>query len=460
MENTENHSSINEATTPLKLSEKIGYGLGDTASCLYYNTFAMFLMYFYTDVYGLAPAVVGTMFLVTRIWDTFNDPLMGILTDRTKTKNGTFRPWLRWMLIPFMIAGILTFYTPDWNMTAKIIYAYVTYTFVGMAYTAINIPYSALMGVMSSDGNQRTILSSWRFIGAFSGNIIVQFSLLRLVSFFGNGNEKIGFFWSFVVFALMAGGMFLTTYYTTKERIAKPKNQENNLKADFSELLKNGPWLALCLVGVLTLIWISIKSAAIIYYFKYYVGNQDGASTFMWTGSIFTILGITLTKQFTSIFGGKKRAYLFLNVITAITMFAFFFVKPESTISIYALHLLGSFFSGPLLPLTWAMFADTADYAEWKFRRRSTGLIFSAGTFSQKFGWTIGGAIAGWLLAFYNFEANAEQSADSLKGIVLLMSIIPAIGAVIAGIAALIYKIDDKLEKQMQAELAERRAES
>ncbi|MEY2999953.1 MAG: hypothetical protein RL648_167, partial [Verrucomicrobiota bacterium] len=174
----------------VKLPEKTAYALGDTASCLFYSTFAQFLMYFYTDVFGISAAAVGTMFLVTRLWDTINDPLMGMIADRTETRFGKFRPWLVWGILPLILTGVLTFTTPDLGMTGKLIWAYATYTLVGMAYTAINVPYSALMGVMTSRSEERTVLSSFRFLGAFSGSLIVQGTLLWLVQFLGQGNEQ------------------------------------------------------------------------------------------------------------------------------------------------------------------------------------------------------------------------------------------------------------------------------
>ncbi|MGB8318567.1 MAG: MFS transporter, partial [Ignavibacteriaceae bacterium] len=176
----------------LSVKEKIGFSLGDCASNLFFQTFILFLLIFYTDVFGLPAAAVGTMFLITRIWDAFFDPVIGIISDRTQTRWGKFRPYLLWFALPFAIIGVLTFTTPGFDTTGKLIYAYITYSLMMMFYSAINVPYSALMGVITSNSEQRVILSSYRFVAAFSGGFIVQGTTLYLVSYFGNGNVQLG----------------------------------------------------------------------------------------------------------------------------------------------------------------------------------------------------------------------------------------------------------------------------
>ncbi|MEO1616153.1 MAG: MFS transporter [Planctomycetota bacterium] len=240
------------AEEKLSVKEKVGYGLGDTASNLYWKTFEFFLIYFYTDVFGITAKAAGVMLLVTRIWDAVNDPLIGYLADRTKTSWGRFRPYLVWMSIPFAITGVLTFYTPDLGSQGKLIYAYVTYTLVMMAYTAINIPYGALMGVISSKSIERTSASTYRFVAAFCGGILVQFFTLELVAIFGGGkesivvdgvtrevivNEQAGFFWTMVLYSIVAVILFLITFATTKERVEPEASQSTTYKADLRFLL-------------------------------------------------------------------------------------------------------------------------------------------------------------------------------------------------------------------------------
>jgi glycoside/pentoside/hexuronide:cation symporter, GPH family len=441
----------------ISIKEKIGYGLGDTASNFFFQMFMNFLLFFYTDVFGIPAAAAGTMFLVTRIWDTFNDPLMGVIADRTNTKWGKFRPYLIWIVIPFAIIGVLTFTTPNLSVTGKIIYAYITYTLMMMAYTAINIPYSALMGVISPNSLERTSLSSYRFVLAFVGAFIIQGLTLPLVEFLGKGNQAKGFQLTMVFYSVLAVILFLITFSTTKERVQPPKDQKTSLKSDLKDLAHNQPWLVLFFLGIFALSYISIRSGSIMYYFKYYLGRETLASVFMVSGTVGVIIGVMLTEYFSKKFG-KRNLYMILMGITSVLTIIFYFIKPEQIVLIFAVHILISFIMGPTAPLIWAMYADTADYSEWKFGRRATGLVFSAATFAQKFGWTIGGALAGWLLAYYGFKANVVQSMETQNGIRMMMSIIPAAGSILATVAAIFYKIDEPLMKKIEIELAERKA--
>lgn len=437
--------------------EKLGYAVGDTASCLYWQTFSMFLMIFYTDTFGISPAVVGTMFLISRFWDAAIDPVMGVIADRTETKYGKFRPWILWGIVPFTVSGIILFITPDFSETGKIIYAYVTYTLVMMVYTMVNVPYGALLGVISPNSDERTVLSSYRFIGAFTGNIIVQGTLLYLVRFMGNGNDKVGYPLAMTVFAVGAGLLFFYTFISTKERV-KPPKEKSSVGRDFKDLIKNRPWVVLCCMGLITLIHISIKNGAMLYYFKYYVGNQEAAAPFMVTGTVFSIIGALSTPYITKIFrGDKKLTFMFLTFVLILTLVAFYFAGPQDFVLMYATQIIGSIPGAAIFPLIWSMYADTADYGEWKFGRRATGLVFSAATFSQKMGWAVGGAVAGFVLTLIGFVANVAQDAATLSGIRHMMSTIPAAIALIVIIISLFYNLDAKMEKQIGLDLKTRK---
>ncbi|MGA9119836.1 MAG: MFS transporter [Bacteroidota bacterium] len=439
------------------LKEKIGYAVGDTASCLYWQTFSMFLMIFYTDTFGISPAVVGTMFLISRFWDAAIDPVMGMIADRTETRYGKFRPWILWGIIPFMVAGIVLFITPDFSETGKIIYAYVTYTVVMMVYTMVNVPYGALLGVISPHSDERTTLASYRFIGAFTGNIIIQGTLLYLVKYFGNGNDRLGYPLAMTLFAVVAGALFFFTFASTKERVKPPKVQ-SSIRRDIKDLLKNRPWLILCSMGLMTLIYVSIKNAAMLYYFKYYVGDQEAAAPFMVAGTVFSILGALSTPYIVRFIGDKKLTFIVLTFVNAVTMAVFYFAGPHDFVLMYAMQILGSIPGAAMFPLIWSMYADTADYGEWKFGRRATGLVFSAATFSQKMGWAVGGALAGFLLTFIGFVANVAENEATLSGIRHMMSTIPAAIALLVIVIALFYDLSDKLEKQIGSELQARKS--
>lgn len=722
----------------LSVKEKIGYGLGDTASNLYFQMFINFLLFFYTDVFGIPAAVAGTLFMVARLWDAVNDPLMGIISDRTNTRWGKFRPYLIWTVIPLAVVGVLTFSTPDFSMSGKIIYAYITYFLMMMAYTAINIPYSALLGVLSPHSRQRTSASTYRFVLAFAGAFIVQGATLPLVNYFGGEEEGIsltgntvvirevdagtsrliveaddgresssqkflvkinrkdelppevvnpvgnlslqegfkekrinisglfsnphsnrlsyqavsvndevagvsvegdsvlllrekgagvtdivvtvsdenygkkdykfevsineignsspalnlaipdsrfdlesdyrtldlsrfftdpdgdslryraetsnnsvasadmvgdeaeldlrktgiaeiyvtafdgrggavsdsfqvrvstgendppavlnpigdieltegfgehridisnvfadldgdpmsysvrkvdvarGFQYTLVVYGILACFLFYMTFALTNERVKPSKDQKTSLKNDLKDLVHNRPWMILLVMSIFTLGYVIIRMGTILYYFKYYIENEILASLFMVSGTVAVIAGVACT-DFLSKRLGKKRLYLIIMALSSVFTILFYYIPGENIVMVFVVHIIISLAMAPQAPLLWAMYADTVDYSEWKNGRRATGLVFSAATFSQKFGMALGGGLAGWLLARFNFQPNVAQSEHTLIGIRLMMSYIPAVGTVIATIAAFFYELDDKTMEKIEKELAERK---
>jgi glycoside/pentoside/hexuronide:cation symporter, GPH family len=450
--------AMNTQTGKLSFVEKVGYGLGDTASNLYFQMFIIFLMFFYTDIFGIPAAAAGTMLVVSRFWDAVNDPLMGIIADRTNTRWGKFRPYLIWISGPLAVIGVFTFFTPDFSVTGKIIYAYITYTLIMMAYTAINIPYSALMGVLSPNTIERTSVSTYRFVLAFVGAFLVQGLTLPLVNFFGKGDQAVGFPFTMGFFGILAGLMFYITFKTTKERVQPPPLQKSSLKNDLKDLRRNKPWMILLIMGVFSLGYAILRGGTIIYYFKYYLENTALTSLFMVLGTVAVIAGVACTQFFARRIG-KKKLYIIVMTFASLLTMLFYFIPRENITLIFAVHILISFAMGPQAPLLWAMYADTADYSQWKNGRRATGLVFSAATFAQKFGIALGGGLLGWLLAYFGFIANVPQTPETLNGIILMMSFIPAIGSMIAAIAAFFYPLDDTTMQKIEKELAERASE-
>jgi GPH family glycoside/pentoside/hexuronide:cation symporter len=325
-----------------------------------------------------------------------------------------------------------------------------------MVYTMVNVPYGALLGVISPHSDERTQLASYRFIGAFTGNIIVQGTLLALVSFFGKGNDRLGYPLAMTVFAVAAGALFFFTFASTKERV-KPPKEKSTIRTDIKDLLKNRPWIVLCSMGLMTLIYVSIKNGAMLYYFKYYVGDQAAAAPFMVAGTVFSILGALSTPYIVRFIGSKKATFIVLTLINAASMAVFYFAGPKDFVLMYATQIIGSIPGAALFPLIWSMYADTADYGEWRFGRRATGLVFSAATFSQKMGWAVGGALAGFLLTIIGFVANVAQNDATLSGIRHMMSTIPAAIALVVIAISLFYELSDKLEKQVGRELQARK---
>jgi GPH family glycoside/pentoside/hexuronide:cation symporter len=454
---------------------------------------------------------------------------------------------LVWFCVPFAITGILTFYTPDFGPTGKLIYAYVTYTLVMMVYTAINIPYSALMGVISPSSLERTSVSTYRFVLAFLGGIVVQYFTLELVGIYGGTetaivdgvakevviNEQAGFFWTMVTFSVAAVMLFLITFASTKERVQPQVEAASTYKADwyflrtslklhqilliglallvalstgfdlqllpwiaggyfavslvmlairataiklnegesmeqstfeldFNDLLANRPWMVLFAFGLFQLIGSFIRGGAILYYFKYYAGDASYAPAFFVSGSVAAIIGMLLTKQLTALFG-KKMLMIYMNVGVAVCTAGFLFVRPDQIPLMFAFHIAASFVGGPSPVVLWAMYADAADYSEWRNHRRATGLVFSAATFSQKMGCAVGAAMTGFALDFYQYAQPNEgvdqlQSETTLTGLRMMMSMIPAVFFLAAAFCLIFYQLNEKFIHKIEHELQERMA--
>jgi GPH family glycoside/pentoside/hexuronide:cation symporter len=433
--------------------EKFGYAAGDMASCLYFGIFMNFMAIFYTDVFGISAAALGTMLFVTRTWDWINDPIMGAIADRTNTKMGKFRPWLLWMILPYMLLGILTFTTFDLSPTGKLVYAYITYTLMMMVYTMINVPYGALMGVMTAKSEERTVLASFRFIGANAGIFAVTLLLPILVGFFGRGNDQLGYTGAVTVLAVLAGGLFFITFKTSTERIRPVEKKHEPFREEIKELGRNGPWLMIIVISILTVMSQAIRASTILHFFKYVPEREDWGTALLLYNSIAAVIAVMLAKWICSVIGGKKKAYIILNLIFAALLAWFYFIPKESFGLMVTNQILMAFVAAPMMPLFWAMIADTADYGAVKFGHRSTGIIFSAGTASQKIGWSIGPAVAMWILGLSGFVSNMAQSPETTRTLWLLMSFIPAGFAVATAVATFFYKIDRKMEKELEKAL-------
>ncbi len=451
---------------PLRFKERLGYGLGDTASNFFFQTFNIFLLYYYTDVFGISAAAVGTMFFVSKLWDAVNDPLMGAISDRTETRFGKFRPYLLWMAVPYGLMGFLMFAGPEFSDSGKLIYAWVTYTLMMMLYTAINVPYSALMGVMTPISAERTLLSSFRFVGAFGGGLLISMLVRPMVQHFGVEDEATGFRITMAVFAVVSVALFWMTFATTRERVKSPPDEQVSIKNDLKILFANSPWVVLCFAGILTLTSIALKSAVTIHYFKYYVMDDgspffwifDQTSLFLSINSLALIAGVCCTKFLSDRFE-KKTLMIVLSLGSAASGALLFFVPPDQYWTMMAVSAAGSVLAGPTAPLVWSMYGDVADYGEWKFNRRTTGLVFSASMFAQKFGLTIGAGLSGWLLALFGYVANTEQTDESMMGIRILFTLIPAGVALLNVLVLSFYTLIDKEVARIEAELKARKSD-
>ena len=477
---------MNPEQPKLSIKEKVGYACGDTASNLYFQTFMTFMPIFYTNIFGLAAGTMGWMFLISKLWDAFNDPMMGMIADRTNSRWGKYKPYILFGTIPFGVAGILTFTTPG---SYKLLYAFLTYNAVMMLYTLVNVPYSALMGVMTSNTADRTVLSSYRFVGVFIGQFIAFYCVGMLPTKLGGGTEPTakGYQITMTILSVAAIILLYITFFTAKERVYTPKDQKNPMGRDMKDLISNRPWLMIGIATFFQLIFIAVFSGARTYYFKYYVidgqvklfgMNLDWSSdklltAYMISGAIITIIGVMATKMITRIFG-KAFCYWGFLAIAGITTILYYFLKPEDLNLIFGINYIRSFALGPVSAMQWAMFTDCADYNEWKTGRRSTGLMMAASLFFLKFGLALGAAAIGWILDAYGYVAKitmetAEgivevapeiQSPETIKGIVLLNSVYPAIFTLLGVAAMVFYPLSSKKMLEIETDLIARRKET
>ncbi len=459
--------------TKVSLKEKVGYGFGDAASSMFWKLFGMYLMFFYTDIFGMDALAVGTMFLVTRIWDSVFDPIIGTIADRTETKWGKFRPYILFLAIPFAVIGVFTFFTPSFGTTGKIVYAYLTYSLMMMVYSAINVPYASLLGVMSPDPKDRNVLSTFRMTFAYMGSFVTLLLFMPMVNFFSKNSKTIedqqyGWTMSVVVIAIMCAILFLLCFAFTKERVKPIKEKQTPLKEDIMDLLRNKPWLILLGASVATLIFNSIRDGAALYYFKYFV-DEDNFGTinifnmpfvlsglYLSIGQIANIAGVVLAAPISNRIG-KRYTYMGAMAIATMLSIIFFWFTNTDIVLIFVFQILISICAGSVFPLLWSMYADCADYSELKTGNRATGLIFSASSMSQKLGWALGTAVTGWLLFHFGFEANKVQSVETINGIKMFLSILPAIGTLLAIAFIYFYPLTDNKLKEITAELNKKR---
>ena len=460
----------------IKLKEKIGYGFGDMASSMFWKLFGSYLMIFYTDVFGLPAAVVGTLFLVTRVWDSAFDPIVGVVADRTHSRWGKFRPYLLFLAIPFSVIGVLTFVTPSFGDNGKLVYAYVTYSLMMMVYSAINVPYASLLGVMSDNPKERNTLSTYRMAFAYIGSFIALLLFMPMVNFWSGHSKEIadqqqGWTLAVAVIAVMCALLFIGCFALTRERVKALHEKQAPLKEDLKDLWKNRPWWILLGAGVAALVFNSIRDGATVYYFKYFIVEED-FQTISFFGVSFVLSGLYLSVgQIANIAGvilaapvsnriGKKQTYMGSMAIATVLSILFFWFDKDNLVLIFIFQILISICAGSIFPLLWSMYADCTDYSELKTGNRATGLIFSSSSMSQKFGWAIGSALTGWLLSYFGFVANEVQQAEAIQGIKMFMSFLPAAGTLLSIVFISMYPLSEKKMLEISAALKSRRAET
>lgn len=450
----------------LSFGEKVGYGLGDMASNFYMGFFGLFLLYYYTDVFGISPAAAATMLLITKVVDAISDPAMGLIADRTSTRWGRYRPYLLWIAVPYALLGYLLFLGPEFSDTGKLVYAYVTYTLVMLAYTAINVPYSALLAVISPVSEERTKATQFRFVFASLGTLCVGAFATPLVELLGGGDEVAGFRATIILFAVLSVLIFWVTFATTRERVQQQQHH-GSVRGDVTALLKNASWVVLVLTGILVVIGLIARFASIVFYLKYYVGDAgttvflifDRTAVLTSCGLIGQLFGALITPMLASRFE-KHHLMIGMNVLHAALLAICYFIPPDNFGLITIVHSLGIMTFGVVITLLFSMYTDCSEYGEWLTGRQTAGLTVSASMFSLKFGSALGGALPGFMLAGFGFVANEVQSDSALQGIRLMFNGLPAVFFLAGGLLMLLYKIDRETLAVTERELHERRTSS
>ena len=469
----------------LSIVEKVGFGLGDTASNILYQAWSFFLAKFYTDVYLLPPETASILFLVTRVWDWAFDPMIGMIADRTETRWGKFRPYLLWLAIPYGVLACAMFVTPHWGLGARTVYAYVTYILATTVYTAVNIPYSSLMVVMTPSAQERTSLSQYRFFFAFVGMLLITTLTLPLAKFFGaepshpgyspelGYSQALGYQTTMAVFGVLAIVLLFVTFKTTRERVRPPEGQESSFARDLKDLSRNGPWIVLFVSAIFFLIHNAIRNASVLYYFDYVARTGkdvlftawlgplrlefDHTTTFLFFGTVGMIAGVLVTTPCTRRFG-KKALIVGITLASGVLELAFYILPPGSLAILVSVNVVWSILAGATPVLLFAMYADVADYYEWKVERRATGLVISGIMFAIKAGIAIGGFTTLALLAAFHYVPNQAQTPETVTGIKLLFSVIPAVLSLVYGSILMLYPIDEPLLQRIEADLKARRS--
>jgi GPH family glycoside/pentoside/hexuronide:cation symporter len=452
----------------LSIKEKLGYGLGDTASNIVFQMVANFMLIFYTDVYGLSAAAAGTLLLAVRLFDGITDPIMGGIADRTRSRWGSYRPYLLFLAVPYGALAVLAFITPDFDSTGKLIYAYVTYGLLMTCYTAINIPYGALGAVMVTDPKERTSLQSYRFAMAMAALVVIVWSLPKLVEFFGDGNDQKGYPLAMVFMGTLAAICFLLCFKYTKEK-SLPNVEEctdgsgNKDKlglvkgtfTDFLTLFKNDQWVIVAVISLFTLILIGIRAAVAPHYIKYYVGDESLLSSFLTLSAIGSVLGAISTNFLTKFFE-KKTLFKIALMVVVVTHSLFYFMVADQIVAIFIVYFIANFAHMIITPIMFSMVADTVDYGTEKLGKTLTAIAFSGQLLAIKFGLAIGGAFAGWILAFTSYEPNVTQSAESLSGILLAFAGVPIICTLMCIVVIWKYKLTEPELIKIQRSIAEK----
>ncbi|MFS1701389.1 MFS transporter [Alteromonas sp. AMM-1] len=439
--------------------EKVGFGAGDMAVNVVISSMMLIITFFYTDIFGLKPSDMALMFLLVRILDAISDPLMGMVTDRYTSRWGRYRPYFLFLSVPFGISVFLTFSTPDVDYNAKLVWAYSTYIFVTLMFTAVTIPYISLIGVMTADPKEKLSANGYRLffakVAAFLVTIIVPW---MAGADMWDGDRAAGYQAAMGLMAVLAVVMFMFCFFATTERL-EHEVEDKPLKEQLSLLFKNDQWLILCGVCVLGTIGYVVRGSVALYYAKYYLGGDSGMqSLFLSTGVGAAILAMIASTWITKRYCKVKLFRFSQMAVGLLSVVMYFAVGPDDLVLAFVLFFLISFVVDLHAPIFWSAIAEVVDYGESKEGKRVAGLAFGGISFCQKAGMGVAGALVGWLLAYFEYTPGTEQSEFTLTGIVLMLTVISGFFHYLVGWLMNRYVITDVEYAKLAKVVAENRA--
>jgi sugar (glycoside-pentoside-hexuronide) transporter len=437
--------------TKLSLGAKLSYGIGDFASNMSWALVSSFLLFFYTDVYGLTPAVIAVMMLVIRVWDAVNDPIMGLIMERTKSKYGRFRPYILYTPVLMAVANVAMFTVPSFNPFGMIAYAYITYFCLEAAYTAVNVPYGALATVMTREHDERTTLNSFRMFASCGASIVIGSITMPLIQKLGNGNMREGFFLTALIYSAVSVPLFWLVFKNCKEVITPSEEQKLTLKASFQSVAKNMPLILVYLLGFFTLSAVFGRMGILAYYCKYNLNNTNLFALFMLASGLSTLAGIIAAPAIAKKLGKKMSAIA--SCLVGATGLLIIYFAGYTNVRMITIGTIIYGLMGFGLPLLFSMTADCVEYAELKTGVRAEGFIYAGTSLSTKFASAFAASFGMFFIGYFGYVANAEQSARTLQSINIACNLIPAVMLVLAILPMLFYRIDREYYSKMVDEI-------
>ena len=439
------------------LRERIAFFGGGLGETMIFITISSFLMFFYTEVMGISPMVVGTLFLVARIWDAVNDPLMGTMADRTKARMGSFRPYIAYGAIPLSLFTVLCFTNPQLSMTGKIVWAYVTYIGMGMLYTLVDLPFLSLMSVATQNQDERNSLSAARSWGAQLGLLISTGSMMALVGLFGKGDQAKGYQLAMLLFASFSAVLFIFLAVSSKERAPVPPKQNMGVKEGLKLLSTNNPWIVLNIFFVVFFLYMIIRYAFSMYYVTFYLKNQQVFGPYMIMSTIPSFFVIPFVPYLSRKFG--KKMTLSIGALTILVSGLVYFIAKTSIPLVFVAAAINGLGMGVLHPTMWAMLPDTVEYGEWKTGKRAPGLTVSAASFAQKAAQGLAGWLAGLILTVIAFQQGVPvQTEQTISGLYTWNALIPVLFGILTVIVMKFYSLDEKTFSGIMEDLGKREA--